>query len=339
MDAPSTVRRDLALLLAGAAVSTVGASLTLLAVMVHLADAGAVWIAAAMAAELVPVVLLAPLAGRLVDRVPNRRLLLASLLVQGAAVLAAALVGLERPALLIAALVLLGAGSAVTNPVVAALLPHVTGEAGATRAYGWYSAITQAGFLLGFAVSGVLVEATSVRTAILVDAATYVLMAAAVLALRTERRPSAHDDAHASVWVGFARLGQDRLLLVGVVGLALAVLATVIVNVAEVFFVLGDIGAGPAAYGLVTALWPAAGIAGGWYAGRLVGDRALFRALALASVVMGVALAAAGRSSRSWRSVSAGCSAAPRGPSSGSRSTRSSARARPTTSAGACSRR
>ena len=291
-------RRDLALLLVGAAVSTVGTSFTLMAVAIHVRPAGAVWVAGAMAAELVPVVVLAPVAGRLVDRVPNRGLLLASLALQGAAVALAAAVGLTRgrEAVLVAALVGVGAGSAVTAPTIAAMLPHVSGEDAATRAYGWYGAITQVGFLAGFATSGLLIEATSVRTALLLDAASFAVLAVAVALVRGHRvpTPAAAGDPSASAWAGFAALRTDRLLGIGVGGVAAAILVTVVVNVAEVFYVLEDIGAGPGAYGLVTALWPAAGVVGGWWAGRLVGDRAMYRALAVATVVMGLALAVAG---------------------------------------------
>ncbi len=284
------------LLLGGAAVSTVGTSLTLLAVAIHVEPAGAGWVAAAMAAELVPMVLLAPWAGRLVDRVRNRELLLATLVVQALAVAVAALVGLRPGAgfVLLGALAVMGAGATVAGPTIAALLPHVTGEAGATRAYGWYSSITSVGFLIGFAAAGLLVEATSVRTALLVDAATFTVLAVAVLALRAQRTPRGHDDiSPGSVWLGFTRLRQDRVLLVGVVGTGAAVLATVIVNVAEVFFILDDIGAGPGAYGIVTAFWPAAGILSAWIAGRVLTDRRLFPALAASCVVMGIGLAAA----------------------------------------------
>ena len=293
--AARTARRDLPVLLAGTAVSTVGASLTLLAVTIHLRPAGAGWIAAMMAAELVPFVLLAPAIGQLVDRVRNRELLLGAVVLQAIGVSLAAFGGLEpgRQLVLVGALALVGTGSAVVNPTVAALLPHVSGEDGATRAYGWYSSIQQAGFLVGFAVAGVLVEATSVRTALLIDGANYLVMAVAVLFLRTQRVPEAHQ-VEAGLWVGFDRVRRDRLLLVAVLGLCAAIFATVIVNVAEVFFVLDDIGAGPAAYGLVTALWPAAGVVGGWYAGRFVGERALFVALAWGCVVMGAALAVSG---------------------------------------------
>lgn len=292
----SAARRDLTVLLGGAAISTVGGSLSLLAVLVHLEPAGAGWVAAALAAELVPIVLLAPVVGRLVDRVRNRELLVAAVLVQGLGILLAALAGLTpgREAVLVGGLVLVGLGTALANPTIAALLPHVTGEENATRAYGWFSAISQAGFLVGFALAGVLVELTSVRTALLVDAASYGVLAVAVAMLRTQRAPDGTHATDDDVWLGFARVRQDRLLLVGVVGLGAAVLATVVVNVAEVFYVLDDLDAGPAAYGVVTALWPAAGILGGWLTGRLVDQRALFRALVVACVVMGAGLALAG---------------------------------------------
>jgi len=290
-------RRDLALLLAGAAVSTIGTSLTLLAVAIHLRPLGPVWVAVAMAAELVPMVLLAPLTGRLIDRVPNRGLLLAAIALQGGPILVAALTGLApgRAWVLVASLAAVGVGSSVAAPTIAALLPHVSGEEGATRAYGWYSAISQMGFLVGFAASGLLVEATSVRTALLLDAASFAVLGVAVAFLRTQRRPGRAGDADdESVWVGFTLVGRDRVLLVGVVGLSAAVLAVCVVNVAEVFYVLEDIGAGPGAYGLVTALWPAAGVLGGLLAGRLSSDRALFATLAGGTVLMGVALALAG---------------------------------------------
>ena len=186
-----TARRDLPLLLSGAAVNTVGGSMALLAVMVHLEPAGPGWISAAFAAELVPIVVLAPVVGRLVDRVRNRELLVAAMALQAVAVLGGALFGMGPGAelVIIGALALIGVGTAVANPVIAALLPHVSGEDRATRAYAWYSMITQAGFLAGFALAGIVVDATSERTALLVGAVASAIMAVAVAFLRTQRRP------------------------------------------------------------------------------------------------------------------------------------------------------
>ena len=68
-------RRDLALLLGGSLASTAGSSLSIVAVLIHLRPLGSGWVAAAFAAEILPVVLLAAPAGALVDRVRNRELL------------------------------------------------------------------------------------------------------------------------------------------------------------------------------------------------------------------------------------------------------------------------
>lgn len=293
---PAVRRRDLGLLLGGAAVSTIGGSLALLAVMIHLEPAGPGWVAAAWGGELLPIVLLAPFVGRLVDRVRNRELLLAGIGLQALAGLVCAFLGI-RPGgepVIIASLALLGLGTAVVNPVIAALLPRVSGEENATRAYGWFSMISQAGFLAGFAVAGVLVDATSERTALVLASVASVVMAVAVAFIRTQRVPTP-DDARStgSVWLGFGRIGADRMLLVGVAGLGTATLISVLVNVADVFYVLDDIGASPSAYGVVTALWPAAGVLGGWYAGRLIGDRVLARWLAVTTIAVGLALLAA----------------------------------------------
>jgi MFS family permease len=305
-------RRDLLLLLGGNGVSVLGSSVTLLAVVLHLRPAGPGWVAVASGAELVPLVLGAPLAGLLVDRFRNRQLLAGALVVQAVAVLLAAglALGPGREPLLAACLVLLGSATAVASPCVGALLPRITGEDRATRAYGWYSAINQAGFLGGFALAGILVGAFGTRTALLVDAASFLAMAGAVGLIRAQRDPRADAEpatgdpgrgdqgaapvgpapASGSAWAGFALIGRDAVLRVACVGLAVAVLVSIIVNVAEVFFTVGVLGVSPAGYGLLTALWPLAGIGGAWLAGRLSGDRALMLALAVAAIAMGLGL-------------------------------------------------
>jgi MFS family permease len=296
-------RRDLALLLAGALVSTAGSALSIVAVLIHLRPLGSGWVAAAFAAEIVPIVLLAAPAGALVDRVRNRELLVAALAVQAAAILLAttALVP-GRQGFLLAALAVVGAGTSVATPTIQALLPRISGEEGATRAFGWWSAVQQGGFLVGAAGAGLLVEAVGVRGALIADGLSYLVLAGAIAFVRTQRHPSreAADAGTAgpagtgSAWTGVAVLRRDRVLRVAVAGLALVILASIVVNVAEVFYVLEDLGASPAVYGLVTACWPLGGVPAGILAGRLVGERALLAALAAAGVAMGLALVLTG---------------------------------------------
>ncbi len=293
-------RRDLALLLAGALVSTAGSALSIVAVLIHLRPLGSGWVAAAFAAEIVPIVLLAAPAGALVDRVRNRELLVAALAVQAAAILLAttALVP-GRQGFLLAALAVVGAGTSVATPTIQALLPRISGEEGATRAFGWWSAVQQGGFLVGAAGAGLLVEAVGVRGALIADGLSYLVLAGAIAFVRTQRHPSreapeAGTAGTGSAWTGVAVLRRDRVLRVAVAGLALVILASIVVNVAEVFYVLEDLGASPAVYGLVTACWPLGGVPAGILAGRLVGERALLAALAAAGVAMGLALVLTG---------------------------------------------
>src|SRR5579884_950671 len=72
-------RRDLWLLASGQAVSAAGDSAALIALLLRLRPSGSGWVAALLAAELVPFVLMAPVRGRLVARFETRRVLLVGL--------------------------------------------------------------------------------------------------------------------------------------------------------------------------------------------------------------------------------------------------------------------
>lgn len=295
--APAAYRRDVPLLLSGALVSTVGSALTAVAIMIFLLPRGPGWVAAALAAELVPGAVGAPLAGWIVDHFPNRQLLVASLSLQAAAVAVVALSTSGDSTIgLFLGLIVLGAAASVTNPAVASLLPRVAPTQSSSRVYGWYSAVTQVGFLVGASLAGVMVQVWGTRNTLLIDCASYVIMAIALGLLKVQRQPETRSKAGEkdSIWAGFATIRQDLVLVAGVGGLTIAILATIVVNVADVFFVLEDVKASPAVYGLVTACWPLAGILGAWGAGHLIGDRKLLGALSLAHVSMGISLTLAG---------------------------------------------
>src|SRR5690606_4085060 len=146
--------------------------------------------------------------------------------------------------------------------------------------------------------------------AILISAATTILVAVAVLFIRTQRVPEPGESAEAgSIWLGLARMRADRMRLVGVLRLGGATLTGVLGNVAEEVSDLDDSGAPPPPNGRVTALWRAAGAVGGWSAGRLIGDtscRGGSRARRSPAVWR---CSRPARSSRSSRSGSAGSSA------------------------------
>lgn len=290
-------RGDLWLLVGGMGLSAVGSNITFIALPLHLRDQGPYAISAAMMAVLVPVALGAPLAGWLVDRFANRRLMVYAQVVAAAAVTAMTF-ALDTLPVLLLLLVVLGSASTVTNPAMSALLPRLTGEEGATRGYAALSTARSAGSLAGFALGGVLAAGPGVRFALTLDAATFAVLALALTAVRTERRPrqdgstAGQSARRQRVWAGLRPLLADRVLMVALGGLTLAVLLAVLVNVAEVFFVFDVLRAGTVAYGLIAAAWGAGMVVGAQLAGRLDTDRELALGLFGCGVGLGAVLLA-----------------------------------------------
>jgi hypothetical protein len=129
----TTARRDLPLVLVAKTASLLGdeiAAVTLvLRLQAHGAGTGA--IAALLGAALLPIVLLAPVVGRLVDGHDSRVLLVISSLIQAA--LCAVLVWQTSTPAILVLVAALGAGQAVNSATWQALLPAIAGPDGLPR--------------------------------------------------------------------------------------------------------------------------------------------------------------------------------------------------------------
>ncbi|MFF3853291.1 MFS transporter [Micromonospora sp. NPDC002575] len=247
------------------------------------AGAGGPAVAGLLVAASLPLVALAPLTGRLADRVDSRTLLVAAGVVQAAICLALAYAG--HPALVIGLVALLAAGLAVTQPVLAALVPAMVTPADLPRASALNQTAGTLGALAGPALAGLLVGQFGSRVPLLLDAASYLALVAAGLLIRTRRggaravadprptpegmRPTPGGPAGdgrptlggpARGW----RLRQDRLLFAMVASLAGVVGAVGAINVIEVFFIRETLGSSTTVYGLVTGAWPLGIVAGAW---------------------------------------------------------------------------
>ncbi|MFF9347101.1 MFS transporter [Streptomyces sp. NPDC014734] len=213
-------------------------------------------IAALVVAGVIPVVVVGPLAGPLVDRVDGRRLIVTVAALQALAATGTAVV--EDAVTTIGLLVLLGAGTALASPALQLLVPRLTGDGHTARGYARLEAFRTGGNVAGPALAGLLVAATDERVALLVDAATFAVVAAVFLFLPVPggRGPSGGRDAGwaAQVRRGVGVLVGDRLLRTAIAALACAIVFTAVLGVARVFFVRDDLHASDAGYGwLVTA--------------------------------------------------------------------------------------
>lgn len=301
----SAPRRDLALLSTSRGATQLGNMATLVAVLLVVQPLGPAAVSVVLGAELVAVVLLAPLAGLLVDRLPSRRLLVGANVVQAGAVATASLVvaGPQEQLLLalVPLLLVVGAMQALAGPAQSALVPWVVGEDRSARGYSALAVAGNVGFLLGLPLGGLLVGTVGAPWALRVDAGTFLLQAGLVALLTARRVPGlggSGDETRAGrvreVLAGVTWLREDRVLLVTTVGLAVGLVSVTTVNVAEVYVVIDDLGADALTYGLVSAAWAASSLVCSWLVGRVRDPGWTARWVLLGCVVTGVGVVVAG---------------------------------------------
>jgi MFS family permease len=258
-----------------------------------------------LGAEMLPQALLVLLGGVLADRYDPRRLLVAGQLGQAAVLVLGAASwasGIHGAPILIAVAISFGAASGLTKPSGPALVRQIVAGDDLGTVQGWNQISSRAMKLLGAPVGGILVAWAGLVAVALVDAATFVVIAA-VLALVVRPRyrlPRAvYDRWRDSFADGLEYLRRHDTAKLFVVGLtALNVFVTPVTGLGVALRV-SDSGWGAHWLGIADAC-----LAAGAIVGSLVGIRwqprygaaAAFRLL----VVQGVAIAAVGIG---WRPV------------------------------------
>ncbi len=253
--------RDLRLLAAATALSATGDMLlvVVLALRVHELTGSGFAVAAQFGALMVPIVLLAPLAGRLVDRVETRRLLLLVSLAQAG--VATGLVFADSLLSILALTALLASGAAVAGPAEAALVPAAVPADALARANGRIETARYVGFTAGPLLAGVLTAAGGTDLGLAANAASFGVVAL-VAALMHVRRVPSPSISHEAAGGGLTLLTGDPVLRVALTAAVGALLLISGVMTAEVFYVRDVVGAGEAGYALVFA---------GWMAGMVIG--------------------------------------------------------------------
>ncbi|MFY1688529.1 MFS transporter [Plantactinospora sp. WMMB782] len=239
---------------------------TVLALALQSAGAGGLAVAGVLLAAALPLVLLAPLTGRLADRVDSRTLLVCAGAGQAALCVALAFAGSTVVIMLLAAL--LACGLAVTQPTLAALLPEMVRRVDLPRASAVNQTAGSVGILLAPALAGLLVGHLGTRVPLLIDAGSYLALVVAGLLLRTRRggrRATTATGGTSSAPTAPAwRLRRDPLLATMVLAVAATVAGVGAVNVIEVFFVRETLHASTTMFGLVSAAWTAGMLGGAW---------------------------------------------------------------------------
>lgn len=251
---PRAGRRDLPLLVAAVGVSAVGDFLALVPMALHLEEHASPYALAALFVCLWgPSVFLAGPAGVLVDRAETRRLVVAVSLAQAVVAAAIALAG-GSTAVLLAGATALGCLFAVASPAEFALLPAVAAGRDEVRATGVVETARYAGMAAGPVLGAFLAAAGGLEAALLVDAATFLAVAAAAALLHARRPPAVHEAAPCARDGARIVLGDRDLRLVLAVTVT-SLLTMTACAAAEVRFFQHDLGAGETGYGLLMATW------------------------------------------------------------------------------------
>ena len=251
--------RPFRLLWSARAVSFLGDSLSLVALMLHVAETTGQALAVAwllLAGDFAPA-LLGPLTGTVADRLDRRRVMIGCELLQGALVVVIALWLPALPLLLVLVGLRAVAGQ-VFQPASRAAVPAVVPERDLERANAAVGVATNGGETLGPLVAALLLPVLEVRGVLLVDAASFLVSAALLGLLPPLARSGDGDRARpasflADAGAGLRYLRGQPILRVVVGGYVAVVACTGIDDVALVFLATDTFGAGESAAGLLLA--------------------------------------------------------------------------------------
>jgi MFS family permease len=280
--------RDLYVVAGARAASILGnvVAVTALTLDFHDRGIGAWAVAGLLAAGALPIVLLAPLVGLLVDLFDSRKLIVLSSLWQSAACVLLAFV--EQPQVVLLLVVLNACGTAITNPLFLALVSAMVPERDLAPANSLQQGAVTIAMMAGPAVGGLLTGLTGgARVPLLLDTALFVVVAGVGLLIGTRRRPT---PSAPSARAGIAMLFTDRVLGAAV---ALAVLLPLVVHliyVAQVYLVRDTFGASGLAFGLLQTTHMAGLLIGTVVASQLNTVRRIVLGTPVSAAVMSVAI-------------------------------------------------
>jgi MFS family permease len=298
---------DLRLLAGAAGVSALGDFMAIFPLVLHVQQrtGSAFAVSALIFALWGPVVLAAGLAGAIVDRFENRRILVVISLGQ-AAVVAAMLLCVNSLWALLPLMMLLGFAVALSQPAEFALVPAAAGPSvDAARANGLMETARSVGFTAGPLVGGALGAAGLLWLALALNALSFLVVAAAGVLLRARRRPLRAEGGDRAVRArdGFAFLVRERDIAITLGGAVAALALFSISATAEPFFVTDVLGAGSLAYGVLLTSWTLGMAAGSAGLAHRVGRAQLAAGALVAVLVQGLGIAGGALSAILWMAL------------------------------------
>lgn len=265
-------------------------AVTALTLDLHADGAGTWAVAALLFAGTLPLVLLSPVAGLLVDRYDSRHLLVVSGLWQAVAYTLLAFV--DHPVAVLSLMTLASVGTSVTTPLLMSLTPLMVHDSQLAAANGLQQGMVVIALMAGPAASGMLFGLTGdARVPLLLDVMVYLSIVGTSLLINTRRRPQP-GAAKQRTMDGITVLFADRAVGPVITLAVLLVLALHLTYVAQVFLVRDTFGASALTFGLVQATHTAGFLLAAVAASRLDTTRRILLGTPLAAAVLSASLLA-----------------------------------------------
>ena len=234
-----------------------------------------------------PLAVFAGHVGVLVDRLETRRVAVWAGVFQAAVATALAFAS-SLPAILVLA-VLLGVGVAISSAAEFALVPLVAGSRSVGRANGIVESARGIGFVAGPAIAGLIAGSAGTKYAMLVDAASFLLIGVVLLALPVRRPPEQHEEVKPRARDGVKLLFSERVLAI-TIGTGTIGLVFMSASIPGDFaYATNSLHAGKFAFGIILTAWATGMILASTLLAPRVAPAAVATATLLGATVQGLA--------------------------------------------------
>ena len=261
----------------------------------------AVWVSALLIADFLPAILIGFLAGTLVDRLPRRRLMVASDLIRFAVF--AALPFADDAIAVIALAAVAGFATGFFRPALYAGLPNLVPAEDLAQANSLLQTIENLAWALGPVLGGILVAASGPDVAYGVNAMTFLVSAALLTGIPVrllQAAPAAGHGYWRDLTDGFRFVRDSRALLTVLTAWNVIMLASAGVNVSEVVLAKEAFDAGDFGYGLLVGATGVGLALGSLLAGSLLEHRAIASVYGVSIALVALGITAAAASPNVW---------------------------------------
>jgi MFS family permease len=284
--------------------SSIGTWLALVALVIDVFDrtGDASWVSALLIAEFLPIIVIGFVAGRLVDRVSRRQIMVLSDALRAGVffVLPFTTSALQIVALAFCA----GVATSFFRPAVYAGLPNLVSDRDLPQANGLLQTADNLTWAVGALLGGALVAATSPDVAYFVNAVSFIASACLILRIREsleraeEREPSAGRWRDIREGLSFAL--HSRALLTVLLAWSIVGFATAGLNVAQVFLAKDAFSAGDFGYGLLVAAVAFGLVIGSFFGGTWIEQRGMAIPYGVSLALMALGFGAASVAPNVW---------------------------------------